>query len=707
MKSQLTFIILALLAIVIGAKADVTINSENFPDANFRSFLLSQDYGKDGKLTDSEIANITSLSVPVMGIQSLRGIKYFTALKALFIYRNIINENEMEHLVRELPVQSGATLYPYYLGATDERNYMSMLQVQTANAKGWNVLMWQNTDIGEYLMPMVQYPSSILFTYITPEYFPDENFRNALKEKGIGNFYIEGQPYLTTEDVSVKMLNVERKNITSLKGIEYFTALEFLNCTSNHLTSLDVSKNTTLSLLGCGDNQLTTLDLSKNTALEVLDCSINQLTSLDLSKNTELTGFSCAQNKLTSLDVSKNKKLTALYCYQNQIKGDKMDALIASLPNNTTDDTHYFYVNYNSSDEGNVITTAQILDVKQKHWTPCWYNGNGFEPYEVSIAINKENFPDEAFRNYLLSQDYGKDGKLTEEEIKAIAILFVNEKGIRSLKGIEYFTALVFMSCSSNYLTSLDVSKNTTLSLLGCAGNKLTTLDLSKNTALEVLDCSHNQLTSLDLSKNKVMKGLDCGYNHLKTLDVSSNTALTELYCYGNEFTNLDVSKNTELRELACYDNKLTSLLVTRNKKLKSLACYLNQIKDTDMDILIASLPQNDTDEELKFVVVSNLASEGNVCTPQQVLVAMNRGWTPYYYDYQDNKEKLYNGKIEVIFKKGDVNLDGAIDVADISTIIDVMAGSAGVPSALADVNGDGSVDVADISTVIDIMATK
>lgn len=52
---------------------------------------------------------------------------------------------------------------------------------------------------------------------------------------------------------------------------------------------------------------------------------------------------------------------------------------------------------------------------------------------------------------------------------------------------------------------------------------------------------------------------------------------------------------------------------------------------------------------------------------------------------------------------KGDVNNDGTVDVADISAIISVMAGSASYPSA--DVNGDKSVDVADISNVISIMA--
>ena len=54
---------------------------------------------------------------------------------------------------------------------------------------------------------------------------------------------------------------------------------------------------------------------------------------------------------------------------------------------------------------------------------------------------------------------------------------------------------------------------------------------------------------------------------------------------------------------------------------------------------------------------------------------------------------------------KGDTNGDNVVDVADIATIIDVMAGSADVSSALADVNEDGNVDVADIATVIDIMA--
>ena len=54
---------------------------------------------------------------------------------------------------------------------------------------------------------------------------------------------------------------------------------------------------------------------------------------------------------------------------------------------------------------------------------------------------------------------------------------------------------------------------------------------------------------------------------------------------------------------------------------------------------------------------------------------------------------------------EGDVNGDGVVDVADISSVISAMAGDTDISVEAADVNGDGFVDVADISTIITIMA--
>ena len=55
---------------------EVDINETNFPDENFRRFLLEQDYGKDGMLTSAEIASITVMDIAKKDIESLKGIEF-------------------------------------------------------------------------------------------------------------------------------------------------------------------------------------------------------------------------------------------------------------------------------------------------------------------------------------------------------------------------------------------------------------------------------------------------------------------------------------------------------------------------------------------------------------------------------------------------------------------------------------------------------
>lgn len=195
-----------------------------------------------------------------------------------------------------------------------------------------------------------------------------------------------------------------------------------------------------------------------------------------------------------------------------------------------------------------------------------------------TIAINEANFPDANFRTVVSTFDKNGDGKLNEAEIAAVTEIDCSEKNISSLNGIEYFTALEWLSCDSNQLTTLDVSKNTALKMLYCGCNQLTTLDVSKNTALTVLGCGENQLTTLDISKNTALDNLYCSSNPLITLDVSRNTALMVLCCCDNQLTNLDVSKNTALTYLRCNVNQLTSLDVSKNTALTNLNCESNNL---------------------------------------------------------------------------------------------------------------------------------
>ena len=269
--------------------------------------------------------------------------------------------------------------------------------------------------------------------------FPDENFRSYVLE------YCGADGVLTKDVIENWIgISITLKDIGSLKGIEYFTALQHLRCYLNQLTTLDlskntdltylqcyrnqltelnISKNTALTELSCFSNQLTTLDISNNKALERLNCNNNllttldvsnnvaltslvcennQLTALDVSKNTALTDLACDGNLLTALDVSSNTELKTLGCYHNQIKGAAMDALIASLPQ-TDQGTLYVIWDWQST-EGNVCTKAQVAAARAKGWiayhmTDDWwaeYEGCDEEPMgiiQLTDEVTKENVP--------------------------------------------------------------------------------------------------------------------------------------------------------------------------------------------------------------------------------------------------------------------------------------------------------------------------
>jgi len=207
-----------------------------------------------------------------------------------------------------------------------------------------------------------------------------------------------------------------------------------------------------------------------------------------------------------------------------------------------------------------------------------------FAEGETDVSINETNFPDANFRTVVKEYDADNDENLSRVEIEAVKEIKCYHKDIRSLTGIEYFTALQTLKCYSNQLTSLDISGNTALESLDCADNQLTTLDVSRNTALESLDCADNQLTTLDVSRNTALKSLDCAKNQLTTLDVSRNTALESLNCADNQVTSLDISQNTALECLICASNKLTALNVSGNATLKFLNCESNELTALDVN---------------------------------------------------------------------------------------------------------------------------
>ena len=648
----------------------IAIDEANFPDENFRNWILAQDYGKDYVLSDEDVAAVTEMNVSDKGIASMQGIEFFTSLTELQCYGNEIRGESMETLINSLPdkTDTAGNLY-VYKDETPEGNEIAPAQVTAAKAKKWNVKWWGKAANGSSKWIDFELIS------INEANFPDANFRNYVLAQSYG-----ADGIITNLEISaVKEMPVYSKEIANLKGIEFFTALTYLSCSNNQLTTLDVSMNTELTTLQCDGNQLTALDVSKNTKLGNLRCEDNQLTALNLSKNTELKKLSCGANQLTTLDVSKNTALEELRCYQNAICGAEMNALVNGLCDRRSSSEGKLYVYSNETPTGNEILVVQVNAAKDKNWKVLKMDGGDWVDYEgePALTIDETNFPDENFRNWILGQDYGKDGYLSDREITAVTEMHVSGKSISNLQGIEIFTSLTELHCGWNNLTTLDVSKNTALTHLNCSENdltaldfslntaltkldctknilttlevtkntalteldcsmnKLTTLDVSQNTALTHFNCSENNLTAIDVSQNTALTELMCGDNPLSTLDVSKNTALTGLLCCANQLTNLDVSQNTALTELGCYGNQLTTLDISKNTSLEYIICALNAIRGEGMAALVESLPDvRDTGGTLCAVSSWNMfelfgenIEENNEMNILQVAAAKAKGW--------------------------------------------------------------------------------
>ncbi len=282
MKKKLLSILLCLVMVVgllptaAFAAGYVEINETNFPDAKFRSFVKENlDKNKDDILDAGEIAAVKMIEANNMGIKSLEGVGFFTALETLKCWKNELTALDVskntklkilecwENKLTALDVSKNTELTSLYCGF----NKLSELDVS------------KNTKL-EMLSCRGETLSYMKLTKL------DVSQNKALKE-------------LNCRGVKMQELNVSG-----------CTALEELNCGGNQLTALDVRNNVKLTHLDCRSNQLTVLDVSKNLDLTGLYCRDNYLAELDVSKNSKLESIYCGKNRLTSLDLDKNKEIT-------------------------------------------------------------------------------------------------------------------------------------------------------------------------------------------------------------------------------------------------------------------------------------------------------------------------------------------------------------------------------------------------------------
>ena len=199
---------------------------------------------------------------------------------------------------------------------------------------------------------------------------------------------------------------------------------------------------------------------------------------------------------------------------------------------------------------------------------------DGAEP----IAIDENNFPDPKFREVIATREYDRDGNgfLDASEIAQVINIHCEGKGITSLKGVEFFTALQGLWCQDNAIASMNLSNNKDLHGVWCSGNLFTDLDFSANPELEWVYCFDCKLKSLNVSNNPKMAFIECNTNPLESLNVTNCPLLEHLTCGSCGLSELNLSNNPRLAHLDAFRNNLTSLDVTGCPKMKRLDIWDN-----------------------------------------------------------------------------------------------------------------------------------
>jgi len=193
------------------------------------------------------------------------------------------------------------------------------------------------------------------------------------------------------------------------------------------------------------------------------------------------------------------------------------------------------------------------------------------------------NVPDANFKSVLLSNssiNTNMNGEIEQSEAIAFnGTIAADNLNIADLTGIEEFINLSSLYVNNNLLTTLDLSANTQLMYLNCSENQLTSLDVSGLVNMTDLYCSENSLATLDLPLGGVLSILDCSVNNLTVLDFANSTSIYDLNCSNNSLANIYLTNCTNLHYLNCSYNLIQCLDVSGNTNLQSVNVSNNSLE--------------------------------------------------------------------------------------------------------------------------------
>lgn len=334
----------------------IAIDATNFPDENFRKYLLAQDYGTDAWLTYTEIDAIKTINVGTKNIADLTGISYFTELETLDCYDNSIATLDVSALTKLTYLDCG-------------NNKLTALDVT------------QNTAL--------TYLNCGKIIKTEPGYdFVLGNNRNQIKTLDL------------SKNKKLETLGCSDNLLTDIDifHLMNMTKLRVLDCSNNSITSLSMYYNKQLECLNCSNNPLGYFSVYENTNLKALFCdNTGREGDMDISKLTKLEQFSCGGNSLLMI-VAPEGLGVSVRCNVDQT----VDETLYSLGNNryALDVPDNFDVTH--------VREIRIYTDNESTWEDLELdNSTGARPFEViggHLVFSSAQAPEKLWYSYKFNQ---------------------------------------------------------------------------------------------------------------------------------------------------------------------------------------------------------------------------------------------------------------------------------------------------------------
>ena len=459
----------------------------------------------------------------------------------------------------------------------------------------------------------------------------------------------------------------------------------------------------------CGGNmsKITGLDVSNNTALTFLHCTFNSLSSLNLTGCTALITLNCGSNSLSSLNLTGLAALETLYCYSNNFTTQALDEIFCALPQRQASDNAVIYPVYDaSSSNHSIVLATNKQNAIAKNWSVQYYSDDTDIPATTgtyvcgttnpcppvsyltatvnsnnSVTLNWTNPPqsqwevettDLEYVVYVGTSRIYLDYTQTTFTLSDTNFIPGNTYNI-GVEVYQWSETQYYYPCISdpvfvqvtipapptvnmNRYIELTVTQGDTIRLsfkaeventgvMVKSGNDSTILSVGTSETLgkyraggstmriygnvDIFICRKNgtKITGLDVSHNTGLTELQCDDNNISSLDLTGLTALKWLYCYDNNLSSLNLTGLTALERLICYTNNLSSIKTSGCISLFSIDCSGNKLSACGLDSLFHQLSRRAADDKGKIMIRDEETFDQPGAFSCRDTIATNRNW--------------------------------------------------------------------------------